>query len=1131
MRLGKRDTRLVAITYAGNKYIRLSGFGVLAALLVLPAMQAASTPATTTTTLALSAAQVAPGTPVSLTASVAAAGPVTVGQVNFCDAAATYCTDIHLLGTAQLTSAGTAVLRFFPGIGSHSYKAVFSGTNSAATSASGESLLTVTGMSATTTTIAQSGSAGNYTLTATVAGAAVSLPTGTMSFLDTSNANDTLATAALGTVTTTLDLLRSWTANAADDAYGLGVGDFNGDGKADLAVPNLHNNTVTVMLGNGDGTFTIGATLPTGSQPISVAAGDFNGDGKADLAISNLAGNSVTIMLGNGDGTFTAAAPLPAGYEPQYVFLADFNGDGNLDIAVPNYGDNTVTVGLGHGDGTFTATTLQAPGGPDSLALGDLNGDGKTDMVIANYDANTLTVLLGNGDGTFTPMAPDSVPVGTPGCIVMGDFNGDGKADLAVLDSGSNTMTVLLGNGDGTFTPGQTLATGAYPVYLAVGDFNGDGKADLSLINQSNSNVMMLLGNGDGTFKLAATVATGYMPFQVAVADFNGDGIPDVVTGNDDRGQATVLLTQLTQSVTATATGISPTGAGTHLLKASYPGDGNYTASTSSTTGLTAQPVATTLTLNANPTSSTYGQQVLLTATLSPLTTQNQSTNGQIVSFYSGSTKLGTGTLSSGVATLNLTSLPAGTNSVTASFAGDTNFDASTSSAVSCLVSTAPAVTFAVQNHTYGDAAFMVSATSNSTGAITYSVVSGPATVSGSMVTLTGVGTVVLSANQAANGNYAAATQKASFTVAGSTPAIAFTAPNHTYGDAAFALSATSNSTGAITYAVISGPATISGSAVTLNGAGTVVLSANQAASGNYAAKTSIASIIVQQAASSTTLAKGAAPATKDGTIVLQAQVRPATSGTPTGSVRFFDGKVMLGESPLQDGVATFSTNLLQAGTVNPLVAVYQGDTNFVSSSSAALPVQLQTTGFWVAPASGLTSLSVQSGQKVVFPLKVGPGDAGVYPGVVSFSVTGLPAGATAVFSPATLAPESGAQTVSLTVQTAAGGATSITPATTGTLRQRIGPAMGGAVLALVLLPLTGARRLRKAGRGLALTLLLMVGAMVGGGMLAGCGVSRGSGWGAQAKADQQPTTYTLTVTMSSGGVKQSTTASLILQQ
>jgi hypothetical protein len=172
-----------------------------------------------------------------------------------------------------------------------------------------------------------------------------------------------------------------------------------------------------------------------------------------------------------------------------------------------------------------------------------------------------------------------------------------------------------------------------------------------------------------------------------------------------------------------------------------------------------------------------------------------------------------------------------------------------TSSTSSTSPSTAPTITFAVPNQTFGAAPFAVSASSNSPGQITYSVVSGPATISGSAVTITGVGTVVLQASQAASGNYAAATQNASFTVSAGAPTITFAVPNQTYGAAPFTVSASSNSPGQIAYSVISGPATISGSTLTITGTGTVVLQASQAASGNYAAATQNVSFTVSAGA------------------------------------------------------------------------------------------------------------------------------------------------------------------------------------------------------------------------------------------------------------------------------------------
>jgi hypothetical protein len=552
------------------------------------------------------------GTVVTLTATVTAGTtPVTTGQVKFCDATATYCEDIHILGTAQLTSAGAAVFKFRPGWGSHSYKAVFLGNAADAGSSSGASPLTVSTPAPhpSATAIAQSGSAGNYTLTATVGGAAGSkAPTGTVSFLDTSNANEVVGTAALVAGAPGL----GWV-NVSSPGTGFGVGadsvavaDFNGDGILDLAIVNQLR-TVTILLGNGDGTFTATAESPSNVSQDSgfIVTADFNGDGIPDLAFTNPGRSTVTVLLGNGDGTFRETAESPStGDEPMGMVVGDFNGDGIPDLAVVNDYDSTVTILLGNGDGTFKATPASPATGiyPYEIAVGDFNGDGIPDLAVTNEcgsdpsckSSGTVTVLLGKGDGTFTAAASPSSVGQDPTGIAAADFNGDGIPDLAVTNSDSNWVTVLLGEGNGTFHPQSTAATGSDPVSIAFGDFNGDGIPDLAVTNLTSSTVTVLLGKGDGTFTAtAASPSTGNNPLSIAVGDFNGDGIPDLVTANVVSDTATVLLTE-PATASATATGISINGAGTHLVEAAYPGDSNYGASTSVPTGLTAnQPTLT----------------------------------------------------------------------------------------------------------------------------------------------------------------------------------------------------------------------------------------------------------------------------------------------------------------------------------------------------------------------------------------------------------------------------------------------------------------------------------------------------------------------------------------------------------
>src|SRR5438034_1410164 len=196
------------------------------------------------------------------------------------------------------------------------------------------------------------------------------------------------------------------------------------------------------------------ADFAAGSNPASVAAGDFNRDGVLDLATANYGSNTVSVLLGNGDGTFQAARTFAtAGFNPEFVAVGDVNLDGRQDLAVAQSGStpSLVSVLLGNGDGSFQPARIFATGqGSLSVAIGDVNGDGRPDLVAANYYSNDVSVLLGNGDGTFQPAL--SFDAGNhPSSVAVGDFNGDGRPDLAVSNFTSNNVSVLLGNGDGTF--------------------------------------------------------------------------------------------------------------------------------------------------------------------------------------------------------------------------------------------------------------------------------------------------------------------------------------------------------------------------------------------------------------------------------------------------------------------------------------------------------------------------------------------------------------------------------------------------------------------------------------------------------------------------------------------------------
>jgi hypothetical protein len=324
----------------------------------------------------------------------------------------------------------------------------------------------------------------------------------------------------------------------------VAVADVNGDGFPDIVVTNGTDNTLTVLLGNGQGKFTAKAPIATGATPVSVAIADFNGDSIPDLAVANSVGNSVSIFLGVGNGTFQTPTNISAGLYPQSVAIADLNNDGKFDLAVADGSGNNVTALLGNGNGTFQPGVQFASGAKTVFAaIADINGDGKPDLVVANADLvpGEVTILYGNGNGTF--QTGFNYPTGTnPQAIVTANFNCDTHADLAIANAGSNTISVLLGNSSGTFTPGSTLQTDNHPVSIVSADFNHDGVPDLAVVNSLSGDVTVFLANSNCTGfnpPVNYSLGAGVNPVSIAAADFNGDGYLDLAIA--DEGSATSL--------------------------------------------------------------------------------------------------------------------------------------------------------------------------------------------------------------------------------------------------------------------------------------------------------------------------------------------------------------------------------------------------------------------------------------------------------------------------------------------------------------------------------------------------------------------------------------------------------------
>lgn len=419
----------------------------------------------------------------------------------------------------------------------------------------------------------------------------------------------------------------------------VAVGDFNGDGKPDLAISST-NNQVAVFLGKGGGAFS-GPTVYTliFNGTGSVAIGDFNNDGKLDLAVvgGDTAGNGLAFLAGNGDGTFGSPVYFKTTLSGASLTAkpADFNRDNNLDLFVGGNGNSEIL--LGDGKGGFTDGQLANASG-FGIAIGDFNGDKKLDIASTQpypyFSANGVSVLLGNGDGTI--QAPQGYPgFESPAGIAIGNFNGDKKLDLVVSDYRFNTVVTLIGNGDGTFQNIGQWYAGLNPGSIAVADFNHDQKADLAVTDYTGNTITILPGKGDGSFPGSIFLTAGNGPSDIASVDLNADGSPDLVYVANLDNTFVVLLNAAGDSI--------------HLASSQNP--------------------------------SQAGKPVTFTATFRATVDKTTTPTGKIT-FRDQASILAVVSLKNRTASFTTSSLNSGLHTIVASYSGDSHFNANKSNTV-----------------------------------------------------------------------------------------------------------------------------------------------------------------------------------------------------------------------------------------------------------------------------------------------------------------------------------------------------------------------------------------------------------------------------------------------------------------
>jgi hypothetical protein len=795
---------------------------------------------------------------------------------------------------------------------------------------------------------------------------------------------------------------------------------------------------------------------------------DANQAGNTNYTAATQAQQTIVVNKATQAINFTASTPVTYGVSPITL------------VATGGASGNAIVFSVVSGPGSISGSTLTITGAGTIVVAANQAGN-------ANYSAATQvtqSIVVNAATQTIT-FTPPTSPV-TYGVLPI--------TLTAIGGASGNAIVFDVVSGPGSISGSTLTVTGAGTIVIAA---NQAGNTNYSAATQVTQSIVVNQASQTITFTPPTSpVIYGVSPITLAATGgASGNGIVfSVVSGPGSIAGSTLTVT----------------GAGTIMIAANQAGNTNYSAATQVTQSIVVNQAAQTITFTPPTSPATFGvSPIALTAT------GGASGNPVVFSIVSGP---------GSIAGSTLTVTGAGAIVIAANQAASATYSAATQVTQSVVVNAASqTITFTPPTSPviFGVAPITLSATGGASGnAIVFSVVSGPGSVAGSTLTVTGIGTIVIAANQAGNANYSTATQVTqSIVVNSATQTITFTPPASpvTYGVSPITLSATGGASGnPIVFSIVSGPGSIAGSTLTVTGAGTIVIAANQAGNTNYSAAAQVTqTIIVNKATPAIGLVSSINPVPAQNAITLMATVSSSISA-PTGTVSFFDGATLLGSGTLNGGVAAFTTSSLAVGS-HSITAMYSGDANFAAITSSTLIEIVEDFSFSI-PSSAVTA---PPNGTAVFTFTVTPVDSTTFPAAVTLSVSGLPTGATYTFSPATLTAGSGATAVTLTIR--------IPPLTA---REQLprgidrDSSRGLAPFTLALLLLPFAAKMRRAGkrcRRLMLMLLLMasgVGATVG---LSGCGTGNGY-------FGQPPQSYTVTVTGTSGTLSHSATVTLTVE-